>query len=423
MKLLDQSLPCACAVHLTASTPDPEAIGKRLLAAKCRAKGKRGKDGGWMLVASHPMWGEAEILYRDDAPKLPPADMLEWTPGLVHADPELLSSSRSAVLVRHAGTHGSVPADRKAMLWFARTVMGDQGTTAYDLQSLLFWMPDALDDELSHDAGLSTRQLYIVHAVRSEAALAKDARHGTWMHSHGLGALGAHEFDVLDADPQLDPSAYDALVGALLDGAGPGDECPITLTAPPAMLVDADEFMGKAKPEWTGLRDHDEDHRAKRVVVCDPAKKRVGGLGGSGKPRPASAFRDAASVQGVALPVAFNAVLADRARASLPFLRRALDEFAHWDLEPIAKLKLETDQGSHEFPWFKLHEISENELDATLLNEPFDIAGLNAGDRRTWPVRRLSSWAVPTPFGMLTPDALHPARMLRQHKPSEFARA
>ncbi len=415
MKLLDQSLPCACAVHLTASAPDPEAIGKRLLGAKCKAKGKRTKEGGWILVASHPLWGEAEVLYRKEAPSLPPLDMLEYMPGLVRADPQRLASSRSALLVRHTGSQGSVPADRKAMLWFSRIVMGDEGTTAYDIQSGLFWMPDALDDELSHDAGLSTRMLYIVHAVRSESSLA----HGTWVHSHGLSALGAPEFDVLDADPGLDPQIYDAIVASLLDGASAGDEVAVTMSAGPACLVDVEEFMAKAKPEWTGLRDHDEDHSGKRVVVCDQPKKRLGF--GGGKPQPYAPCRDAGSVQGVALPIEYGAMLADRARASLPFLCRALVEFAGWELEPVVKLKLDADSGEHEFPWFALHGVSEDGIDATLLNEPFNISGLRAGDRRTWPVLRLSTWMIATPFGMLSPDALHPARSLRNHSPNEFA--
>jgi hypothetical protein len=52
-----------------------------------------------------------------------------------------------------------------------------------------------------------------------------------------------------------------------------------------------------------------------------------------------------------------------------------------------------------------------------LLNDPFDIAEMKAGERRTRPMERLTDWSLVTPVGDLTPRSLEIARTLREHRP------
>ncbi|MFK7788930.1 MAG: hypothetical protein AB8C95_05465, partial [Phycisphaeraceae bacterium] len=54
--------------------------------------------------------------------------------------------------------------------------------------------------------------------------------------------------------------------------------------------------------------------------------------------------------------------------------------------------------------------------DATLLNQPFSVSGVNAGDRRAHGLDDLSDWMVMTPLGMVTPRYQTPLRMFRENR-------
>jgi uncharacterized protein YegJ (DUF2314 family) len=58
------------------------------------------------------------------------------------------------------------------------------------------------------------------------------------------------------------------------------------------------------------------------------------------------------------------------------------------------------DADDNEHLWFDLHEISRGELEATLLNEPYSIARMAAGDRDRHAVDQLSDWSIECPYGL-----------------------
>jgi hypothetical protein len=62
--------------------------------------------------------------------------------------------------------------------------------------------------------------------------------------------------------------------------------------------------------------------------------------------------------------------------------------------------------GEREHLWFELHDIAEDDVEATLLNQPYGIARLQEGDRGRHPLALLSDWTIFSPRGRFTPDTL-----------------
>src|SRR5207248_2514776 len=80
-------------------------------------------------------------------------------------------------------------------------------------------LPEALDDELCHDADLDIESLYTLHAVTGDEAGDEAV---IWLHSHGLAEIGLFDFDVLRPSEDLLGRGRDALRAvafAILDGA------------------------------------------------------------------------------------------------------------------------------------------------------------------------------------------------------------
>jgi hypothetical protein len=85
----------------------------------------------------------------------------------------------------------------------------------------------------------------------------------------------------------------------------------------------------------------------------------------------------------------------------------------------VVKIGYPTDsgKGGSEHLWFEVHGIRGDFVDATLLNEPFDIAAMKSGQRDMHSVEMLTDWAIMTPMGQLTPRSLEVARRLRENRP------
>lgn len=115
---------------------------------------------------------------------------------------------------------------------------------------------------------------------------------------------------------------------------------------------------------------------------------------------------------------------AERARESLLLFDRLTAEFADLQCTPVVKLGYRTDGGEaddREHLWFELHGRHGDQIDATLLNEPFAVERLKAGARGRHSVELLSDWALMTPLGKLTPRSLELARSLRELRPEILA--
>ena len=108
-------------------------------------------------------------------------------------------------------------------------------------------------------------------------------------------------------------------------------------------------------------------------------------------------------------------ILADRAKATLPLLRKMVDEFEEHGPEIAVKLGMETDDGeSREHLWFRVEELSRESVRAELASRPLGVSSIREGDRGEWGLDLLTEWIVATPAGRITPASTLAARALRR---------
>jgi hypothetical protein len=353
-----------------------------------------------------------------DAPCLP-ADLIAFASGLTDSERELLARDAQRPLrLEVPGRTEDVLRDRKRLLRFMAAVLGSDGVAGLDVMAQMIWTPARLADELAHDAPLDIVQIHVLHVVTQPE--------GVWLHSHGLGELGFVDFDVLRPAEALTTEQFDvlcAIAHALVEGADSGTISPV-MGAEDIALIDAATFMRSAAPADRALRTP-EDHTDRRVVCCDPgAPGFFARMFGAKDVRPSRLLRDG-MVEGrhlIRLSSAATELGAERARESMDLFQRMTAEFADMHCLPLVKLGYRTDaaadENDREHLWFEVHGVGAGQVDATLLNAPFDVSRLEAGQRAQHPVELLSDWAIATPLGQLTPRNLELARKLREQRPA-----
>lgn len=344
-----------------------------------------------------------------------PDAVLEHDPRLSRADRAVVRAARSAVVARVSPGIDDPFRARKRLLRVLGAALGEHGVAALDVAAQRIWTREALDDELAHDAPLDVDQMYVLHAVSGDAGV-------YWLHSHGLDMLGAFDFDILRPDPAhvvdsvgvVRAMALASIEGRLRPGGDPMRPCSLEQQVRGVL---ADEFMRQATPEDARLRDP-SDHTEQRVVLCDPHAKLVPAW--LSKPRPSRLFQE--KLPDEALVFYSNSAsrrARERACGTYPRMRAAMEEFASMELPALVKLAYEVDGGGEndcEHLWFEVHGCHEDELDATLINEPYQIAAMHKGDRARHPVSRLSDWQIMTPVGAIKPTALHVVRAIRSDR-------
>jgi uncharacterized protein YegJ (DUF2314 family) len=373
----------------------------------------RPRSGAWSAVAT--LNGvRAELAPADDFSPVP-------EPLIVH-DARLSDTDRDAVRAGRCAVTVSLPAtdnpfrDRKRLVQALRGVLGEDGTAGVDVAGQRVWTRHDLDDEVTHNAELDIEQMYTLHAVTADGG-----GECHWLHSHGLGELGALDFDVLRPHPMhvsdaagfVRAIALASVEGRLVAGGEPMRIASVRRTV---RAVDAAEFMRKAARGDATLREED-GHTEGRVVLCDPRS-----WAPWDKPRPSTLFATEPADGGVVFfSTAASKRAASRARDTYPRLLALATDIADLELPVMAKIGYETDGGGseeREHMWFEVHECHQGELDATLVNQPFRIARMREGQRARHPVERLSDWMVATPLGPITPRALHLVRVLRDERPA-----
>ena len=242
------------------------------------------------------------------------------------------------------------------------------------------------------------------------------------MHSHGLAELGAVDFDVLRPAEALMSNQFDLLRSIafhIVEGSTGVIEPAVG--AEPVALVDAATFMRSASPADRQLRDPN-NHSDRRVVCCDASAPGLfRRLLGAGEVAP-SRLLSRGMIEGKHL-IRFSDFSTDlttaRARESLTLLNPFREEFEELQCTALVKMGYRTDSGrdGREHLWFEVHGVSADSIDATLVNQPFDIASMKVGDRDNRPAELLTDWAVMTPLGALTPRSLEVARKLREKRP------
>jgi uncharacterized protein YegJ (DUF2314 family) len=381
-----------------------------------------GPDALWEAELSHPEWGTA--LLRAPRELFPLDRVAVSCDGrLSPEDKELAHSAERALFIKVTPQHDDVLRDRKSLLRYLGALLHEDGLLAFDAAAEAVWTREHLSEELAHDAPLDITQILVLHQV--------DMGDGIWLHSHGLSELGFVDFDILRPADGLTHEQIDlvrALAFAIVEGhssgvlhvAAPGGE---------VELVDASAFMQRATARDRSLRESDS-HTEKRVVCCEPEARRgfLARLFRRGQPEPSRLF--SRGVEEGRQLVQFSRYATElgaiRARESVELFGSLREEFAQLKLPALAKLGYTVDEAEddeqREHLWFEIHDVTDKRIDGTLINEPFRIARMRAGQRATHDLDLLTDWAIMTPVGQITPRSLEIARRLRSNR-DEIAKA
>lgn len=408
MPLLDWPQPVpSCGVVLFASTEPPgmDAFGGLRDRGFDIVADATATPGDWTLRIGHPTWGRATL-------NGPIAKVAKLVAASASADGHLTRTERETVTRARSGVTLTVDAlgespfvARKRFLRFAFAVMGTASVGVVDLLSQRIWSRGALEDELSIDAELDVEGLYIRHMISNSGPAPE------WLHTHGLGEIGAFDLDILNPDVAFSDLRLDtvrAIAFTILERrAQMGEELELAEPEGTIAFVPAEQFMRAAAPEHVALRDSDaatdEAHLVNRAVVCEPESSPFAML--AGRPTP-SIFLSAPEPEGMILQAskAVSDFMARRARASFPLLRATFDAL-RGDADVFVKLAYDSELPAlpKEHLWFRAHGFRDDAIDATLLSAPFGILSMQAGARGWHGIDRLSDWKLGTPYGPVFP--------------------
>lgn len=421
----DRQSQCAGSVLFRGSLP-PRADDFAFLKAQgvSITSTEAGEGTHWMLELEHPQWGKATVICLRNAPRLPQL-MIDLDPLLTEEERDLARLGESTVAIMVEGTRGNVLRDRKNLFRFQRALMGDDGVAAVDHTAQRIWSRAALDDELAHDADLDVESLYVLHVVTEDREEGGDEDPvPLWMHSHGLAEIGFFDFDILRPHEDLAGRAMDltrAIAFGIVEGRVKPNTAKFPLAAPggDVRFVDVRDFNRRADKAMAALRlDADEEHNKDRAVICEP----VSGLLGRwfGRVRPSRFLSEPDDEQMIVhFSDEASDLMAQRARSTYAQFAELAAEFAEFECTPIVKLGYPVDGGDgsqREHLWFEVHELGEDKVDATLINEPYHIAAMQAGQRQWHDINRLTDWTLITPAGAINPRNTRPARLIRPRR-------
>jgi hypothetical protein len=388
---------------------------------------ERRPDGGWSLPIDHADWGRATLFALPDFPT-PPACLVGSDPRLNEEERAEISTCQQAFGVTAEPRRGDVLSDRKDLLRFLHAILGKEGVAGVDHAAQAFWSRRGLEDELAHDAPLDVDAIYTVHMIlQDEPPPSADVPRAHWFHTHGLREIGFRDFDLLEPDDGLRGHAHDllrALAFATVEGRlEPGGPALDLVAGAKVAAVDARTFLDRTPP-GSHVRYRaavDEDHLQGHVVICDPAPGSwLTRLFRGGSPCP-SRFLKGPLPEEVLIQFSNSAtdLMAGRARRMLPVLHSLAVELAEFQFPTLVKLGYPVDGGGpddREHLWFQVHAIRDGEVDATLINAPFNVSGLRSDDRGTHSLELLSDWTVLTPFGPVNPRQTRTLRFLRENR-------
>lgn len=375
----------------------------------------------WRCRLSHPRYGVAEVFCPREQ-VMPPGELVDFDPRLTPKEKEMVSLAGSRVGLRLEPMESDLLRERKRLLRFLATVAGDAGLVGLDELALCWWSPQALAEELAHDAPVDISALFTMHLV-GPGSSDSSAAQPYWLHTHGLQEVGYCDFDILNPSPDSHARGYDALRSlafAIVEEAlTPGGEpFPVVRPGGEVRLVPAREVLRHAGSDQREWRESvDETHLLGHAVVCDEkVPRRFFGLA-PGRPRPSGFFqRDFPDGPLIQFSRAASDLMADRARQTYAYFRALRDEFAGLELLSLVKLGYPVDRDdpeAREHIWFEVHDCAEHSIDATCINQPYDVSSLREGLRGPHPVELLSDWTIYTPFGSINPRYQYAARALR----------
>lgn len=263
----------------------------------------------------------------------------------------------------------------------------------------------------------SPDNLYCVHAVYDD-----DGRDDTvWLHSHGLLRCGSFELEILGV-PRGEASTICALLAAAaaqwVEQGPPEPDEPFVIGGGLEMVwLPWEQGIRKVPSRSHGGRaDRDEHHSHPSAILFAPGRKRLGLFG--------SRYKNLSCYLPVLAdnPILYvshmeTARMRKLARERLgTFLALHAEYGGDEDWLFLIKLGYAVDDAveetDREHLWFRVHTAQNGELDATLLNEPYNIARMHEGDRARHSLDLMSDWTIVCEHGRFNPDTV--AHLQRQ---------
>lgn len=366
----------------------------------------------WALELEHPHWGRGYIAAFKDNGHCPKFVLHDHF--LTVMEKKVALQGTSSVQFRMPASLGNILRTRKNLLRFLSAIMAEDGLVAMDFLSQRFWSRAMLEDELCHDADLDIEALINMHLVSSDDS-------SSWFHSHGLGEIGAFDFDILRPSPDLlgmnGADAIRAIAFAIVEGlmSMSTPRFRLASSGPDIRCVSVPKFHRRARPEDAALRGK-MDHTDKRVVLCEPGNGLLG------------FWRNVLPSKLLSQPLSSDTcwsfsneasnLMAKRAKNTYTVFQRCFHEtLGSNERSGLVKLGYLTDDGRNtEHLWFEVHECFDDVVEATLLNSPFFVRQLQEGERGRYSLENLSDWNLLLPYGSINPRSFRTLRQFREAK-------
>jgi len=357
----------------------------------------------WKYTVNYPKLGTGSIFHLKENPAFP-TELIEYAGELTSREREEFQRFKFPVIYISDDRESSLPHKRKDQFRIVRELMGIQSDFMRDNISHRFWSREGLDDELGHGAPLGADALMTFHNVQLENG-------GIWMHSHGLAELCLFDFDFVDLKDDSHVLIWNeprrAISNLIMEGliSQNGNKVPIADPKASVGLVEAQKFnsaVGRKTAEK--LRPgHSNGHDEDRAVVCEP----LSGFFTRNKIKPSRWVRknNPGRVR-FAFSAAASEAMGQRAKATVPTLREYFPFAKEQELAVLVKLKYKADDDNDwEHLWFEVHDLADDHIDATLLNQPFNISDMNEGDRGKHDYERLTEWQILAHMVMADPQS------------------
>ncbi len=269
----------------------------------------------------------------------------------------------------------------------------------YDQNAVAYRPASWLLDVASCEVPPAPTCLYSVHCVGDEGRV--------WMHTHGLRRCGAIELELLDI-PEDSVELFAPLmeaVASMFIEAGPTEAlerfCPgkgIELAWMPWKKA-----LSKLKVAGPGgEKDRDEDHQGESGVL-------VHGRSWRRWCKPLHYVKQLENNPMLYISSMETERMTQLARIRFSYFESLLRQFEGregWRFLVKLGYAIDGSEDSREHLWFEVHGYSDGRIDATLLNQPYHIDDMLAGDRGHHDVELLSDWAIFMPDGRCCPNSV-----------------
>jgi len=250
-------------------------------------------------------------------------------------------------------------------------------------------------------------------------AVGPDEGGNGWLHTHGLLRCGTVELEMVDIPPVGSESLGDlmnAVAMAFLDlgTPPPGETFAVGQGLELVWLPWEDAIRHVPKGMWSADEDREQGHNLPSGILLRPKSglfiKRYG--------NPAKYARSLQDNPVLQISTTETDRMAALAKERFERFARVHKRFGgdtdDWvflvklglPIDNPAMLDDGDDEPMREHLWFRIHSITGNQVDATLINEPYGISTLHEGDRGSRSLEHMSDWAILSERGRFDPDQI-----------------